>query len=74
MNKSDAKQALSIYNKFTQQTEATIDYLNGARNMETDLQMDIPHIEHVRHLIIEPIGGFLTFHIINRPLLHYKHL
>lgn len=52
MDKSNAKQALSIYNKFTQQTELTISYLDAARTLEKDLQMDIPHIEHVKHLIL----------------------
>lgn len=48
MTKTDAMQALSIYDKFTQQTELTIGYLIAARNMQDDLEMVIPHIEHVR--------------------------
>lgn len=47
MNKKDATAALEVYKTFAQQTELTIDYLNEAKKLQSELQMDIPNIKHV---------------------------
>jgi hypothetical protein len=47
MNKKDATAALEVYKAFAQQTELTIDYLNEAKKLQSDLQMNIPSIKHV---------------------------
>ncbi|KAI8637845.1 AP180 N-terminal homology domain-containing protein [Parasitella parasitica] len=46
LNKANATDALKIYKTFAQQAELTIDYLNEARKLENDIQLNIPPIKH----------------------------
>lgn len=47
MSKSDAQTSLAIYKRFTKQIEDIITYLNQARRLQSDMQINIPSLKHV---------------------------
>lgn len=47
MSKSDAQTSLGIYKRFTKQIEDIISYLNQARRLQSDMQINIPNLKHV---------------------------
>ncbi|CDH60073.1 enth domain-containing protein [Lichtheimia corymbifera JMRC:FSU:9682] len=46
MSKSDAQTSLGIYKRFTKQIEDIISYLNQARRLQSDMQINIPNLKH----------------------------
>ncbi|KAI7901583.1 ANTH domain-containing protein [Cokeromyces recurvatus] len=60
MNKAHATTALTIYKTFAHQTELTIDYLNNAKRMEIDLEMNIPSIKHAPLSLASALEEYLN--------------
>lgn len=52
MSHIDAEEALKIYRHFCKQTEQVMDYLGVARKLENLLNVPIPHLKHVRRILL----------------------
>ena len=47
MSKIDAKEALSIYRHFCNETEKVVEYLGVAKKLQNLLNVQIPNMKHV---------------------------
>ena len=50
MGRPEAQRSLEIYKKFAKQTEEIHSYLDHAKRLERDMNMNIPTVKHVSQI------------------------
>ncbi|KAI9315249.1 ANTH domain-containing protein [Dichotomocladium elegans] len=60
MSKVDAKVSLEIYKHFAKETDKTVNYLNQAKRIQSDMQISIPNLKHAPLTLVSALEEYLN--------------